>query len=61
MYKKFFNIPTDKYKYLEFDVPRQIEFITVNPGGQVTGSFHKKVLSDIKEWYYPFVPLCAQI
>lgn len=35
----------------ELDMPRKVEFLTVDPGRQSTGTFHPLVLTDRSQWY----------
>jgi hypothetical protein len=49
------NLPEALYVGLgivrPWDLPRQLEFKSTNPGEQMTGTFHRTVLKDISQWY----------
>ena len=50
-----FHIPDNVYNCLgavrPWTLPQHIDFKITNPGEQMTGTFHKIVLEDNKEWY----------
>lgn len=53
--KLILNIPKDLYKAFgsvrKWTIPRRVDFKTVSPGEQATGTFHKKVYDDKKLWF----------
>jgi hypothetical protein len=53
---KIRNVPAEYLTHLRntgmiLEVPREIEWKTINPGEQATGTFHKLVYKDLSKWY----------
>lgn len=59
---QLFSVDEDLYLLMEncfkgIDLPRTIEFKTLNPGEQATGTYHKLIYENRKAWYLPHLHL----